>query len=482
MLNPGRLTFVAALALGVASIATAQQSDSIDRPTLTPRVHQDQVAAAKTFIEKQCVRKEGLRIFGNPNTLADGFGDGPVDPRQSALNLGNRVSFPNTPFGRLFGLDSQSCGECHSVLSARSIPSQFAIGGTNTLSQPVLVLIGPVDTSDADGNGVLDFNGRIINAPALWGSGGLELLAKEMTQDLQRLRAQAVGTPGTPVKLVTSSGVDFGTLVCASADSCDTSGVRGVRPDLIVRQFGRRGDNPTIRDISNLAAIFQIGMQPEEVVGTGNDADGDGVVNEFTIGELSAMTLWQAGLKPPRETQQSAQARTGASAFASLGCAGCHLPELTTRSSTVPFSFPEVFADPTANVFQTLDLRQHGFSSGRRGGVRVRAFTDLKLHDMGPTLTDQPAGAPGVSMFVTIALWGVADSAPYLHDGRALTLNDAILQHDGEGRASRDAYAASSADTRRAVVAFLQTLRAPIDPNEDTLGLPDRLCRVASRP
>ncbi|MNC97487.1 hypothetical protein D3C83_151580 [compost metagenome] len=85
-------------------------------------------------------------------------------------------------------------------------------------------------------------------------------------------------------------------------------------------------------------------------------------------------------------------------------------------------------------------------------------------------------------MFVTIALWGVADSAPYLHDGRALTLNDAILQHDGEGRASRDAYAAASADTRRAVVAFLQTLRAPIDPNQDTLGLPDRLCRVVSRP
>jgi hypothetical protein len=470
--------------LVVGSIAAqAGSKDGIDSPTLTPRVDQADVAAADSFDKIQCVRREGLRVFGNPNTLADGFGDGPGDPTQSRLILGNRVTFPNTPFGRLFGLDSQSCGECHSILSAKSIPSKFAIGGTNTLSQPVLVLTGPVDTSDADGNGKLDFNGRLINAPALWGAGGLELLAKEMTQDLQRLRRQAIAKPGVAVRLVTQAGVDFGSIVCAANAVCDNTQLRGIRPDLVVRQFGRRGDNPTIRDISNLAASFQIGMQPAEVVGDGIDADGDGVVNELTVGEISAITLWQAGLEPPRQTRLSREARRGEELFGTLGCAACHIPELNTRSSKLTLSFPEVFTDPAANVFQTLDLRRLGFKDADDGprsksnGIRLRAFADFKLHQMGPTLTDQPASDPAQGLFVTIALWGVADSAPYLHDGRALTINSAILMHDGEGRASRNAYAAASVDSRKAVLAFLDTLRAPEDPNKDILNLSDSACR-----
>ncbi len=455
----------------------ARAEDSIDAPTLPPRMDQAQVEEAKRFLEVQCVRREGLRFFGNPNTLADGFGDGPHDPTRSALELGNRVTFPNTPISRLFGLDSQSCGECHSIRSARTVPAQFAIGGTNTFSQPVLVLQGNVDTGDADGNGVLDFNGRVINAPALWGAGGIEALAKEATIDLQKLRQTALDNPGTEINLVTRSGVDFGSLQCNEAGDCDTSKLQGIRPELVVRPFGRRGDNFSIRDISVLAALFQLGMQPTEVVGE-IDADGDGVANEFTEGEISAMTLWQAGLEPPRQTRLSREARSGKQAFGEFGCADCHIPSLSTRSARVTFSFPEVPEDPTANVFQSLSLLQIGFDrDSDTDGVRVPAFTDLKLHDMGPGLTDQPAGDPGTSLFVTIALWGVADSAPYLHDGRALTINDAILQHDGEGLTSRNAYANASVEKRKQLLAFLGTLRAPTDPNGRLLSLSEEFCQ-----
>jgi CxxC motif-containing protein (DUF1111 family) len=130
-----------------------------------------------------------------------------------------------------------------------------------------------------------------------------------------------------------------------------------------------------------------------------------------------------------------------------------------------------------------LDLPRLGFERvddgprSKNGGVRLRAFADLKLHQMGPTLTDQPASDPATGMFVTIALWGVADSPPYLHDGRALTINSAILMHDGEGRASRNAYAAAPVESRKAVLAFLDTLRAPEDPNKDILNLSDAACR-----
>ena len=71
--------------------------------------------------------------------------------------------------------------------------------------------------------------------------------------------------------------------------------------------------------------------------------------------------------------------------------------------------------------------------------------------------------------FITAKLWGVADTAPYLHDGRALTLNAAILAHGGAAQAARDAYDGLSTDKKNEVLAFLNTLRNPVNPNKDVL-------------
>lgn len=61
----------------------------------------------------------------------------------------------------------------------------------------------------------------------------------------------------------------------------------------------------------------------------------------------------------------------------------------------------------------------------------------------------------------TPPLWGVADTAPYLHDGRAETLEDAILWHSGEAESSRARYSDLSRQQRNLVLAFLSSLRAP---------------------
>ena len=66
-------------------------------------------------------------------------------------------------------------------------------------------------------------------------------------------------------------------------------------------------------------------------------------------------------------------------------------------------------------------------------------------------------GVPG-NLFLTRPLWGVARSRPYLHDGRAPTLEDAILQHGGEAQAARDAYAALGDPERGSVRVFLTSL------------------------
>jgi CxxC motif-containing protein (DUF1111 family) len=61
----------------------------------------------------------------------------------------------------------------------------------------------------------------------------------------------------------------------------------------------------------------------------------------------------------------------------------------------------------------------------------------------------------------TPPLWGVADTAPYLHDGRAATLDEAILWHGGEASESKECYVSLSASEQELVVAFLSSLRAP---------------------
>jgi len=71
--------------------------------------------------------------------------------------------------------------------------------------------------------------------------------------------------------------------------------------------------------------------------------------------------------------------------------------------------------------------------------------------------------------FITARLWGVADTAPYLHDGRAHTLAEAILLHGGEAQGVRDAYANLPDDAQQELIAFLLTLRTPIDPAGDLI-------------
>jgi CxxC motif-containing protein (DUF1111 family) len=122
------------------------------------------------------------------------------------------------------------------------------------------------------------------------------------------------------------------------------------------------------------------------------------------------------------------------------------------------------------------------------GGAVLRLYGDLKRHKMGRTLAD-PAGGDDVALanltplmvdgkphllsteeFLTPELWGVGNTGPYLHDGRAGTLAEAILLHGedapppigdpgrSEGQEARDAYLALPADERSALVSFLKSL------------------------
>ena len=76
-----------------------------------------------------------------------------------------------------------------------------------------------------------------------------------------------------------------------------------------------------------------------------------------------------------------------------------------------------------------------------------------------PETPDADGTSP--SEWRTPPLWGVADSGPYMHDGRAASLTDAIKLHGGQGQRSANRFARLGTNDQRRLIGFLRTLRAP---------------------
>jgi CxxC motif-containing protein (DUF1111 family) len=141
---------------------------------------------------------------------------------------------------------------------------------------------------------------------------------------------------------------------------------------------------------------------------------------------------------PARRNIHAASVQRGASLFASAGCAGCHLPTLVTGT----------VANEPALSNQT-----------------IHPYTDLLLHDMGPGLADnRPDFAASGSQWKTRPLWGIGltqlvnGRVNFLHDGRAQSLLEAILWHDGQAAPAAQAVQHMSASDRNSLIDFLNSL------------------------
>lgn len=460
------------LIAGIMLISPGVNAQSIhpgEMPALgMDRITQSQIESGT--IDILDLRRAGRTIFTTPFNKLDGYGDGPVDSDDPTLPGFRPTLQDNGTLLRINGLDAQTCLECHSIISNARIPAKFGVGGVGGASSNVIFQPTMIDVSDSACMGYASFNGRFINPPFLFGSGGIELLAKEMTADLHAQRAHARANPGMRVDLV-SKGVSFGSIRYSSGGECDTSRVEGIDDDLIVRPFGRKGEFATTREFDLDALPFHFGMQPVEVVGEGVDADCDEVSDEVLVGEVSALSIFLTTMERPVTDPPSPAAVRGSTRFQTIGCAHCHRPFLITESRRLPHSFPEIPTDPYANVYLETDLTDPptNFAAASSGGVIVPLFADLKRHDMGSRLAES-FGSHLDHHFTTARLWGVADTAPYLHDGRAQTLTDAILFHGGEARAARLAFADLSDDEKRDLLAFLRTLRTPPQVGQDLDG------------
>ena len=465
-----------ALSLGIAlalpAVVEAQAPLGEEAALGRDRITQAQITSGA--LSTKDIRKKGMEIFSTPFNLLDGWGDGPLDRFElDKTSPGNRPSIGSeqTHFMRVNGMDTQSCLECHSVLSMATIPATFTVGGAGGINNVAMPGATEFDVDDSDGNGFAAYNGRVINPPFVFGAGGVELVGKEMTMELQTQLFAAQFRPDVALPLQ-SKGVSFGSIRYDSKTlSYDFSGVEGIDDDLVVKPFGRKGCCATIRAFDVGALQFHQGMQPTEVVGASIDEDGDGVVDEILPGELSAMHIFSTALEPPKRVKGGPVGQQGSRLFERIGCTDCHVPTLNTDFRMLPIAFPEVDTDPTANVFYTVDLtdKPTRFPKNNAGGVRVNMYSDLKRHDMGAELAET-TGSDDDALFITARLWGVADTAPYLHDGRATTLTEAIAQHGGEGLLARDNYLALPAAEQLKLLSFLRTLRTPKQPSKDILS------------
>jgi hypothetical protein len=448
------------------------QNEIGEGPILTRHLSQDEIARGQLRFDE--IFAAGKLLFDGKFNKFDGQG------RPSATGNGKptqRVPETTMPMVRTSGPDANSCAGCHN--DPRS-------GGGGDFVANVFVLAQILDpiTYSIDS---LFSNER--NTLGMMGAGPIELLGREMTQDLQSIRARAKEQAirsGLPVTTsLIAKGVSFGSITALPDGSFDTSGVEGVDTDLIIKPFHQKGVVRSLREFTVNAMNHHHGMQAVERFGvdqTGtHDFDQDGIEDELSIGDITAVTLYQSALNTPgrvfpRSRERRSAIERGEQRFENIGCASCHRPTLILNNPIFcePYKLNPAGTFSDTNQSFCFDLTKFGekprLERLPRGGALVRAFTDLKRHVICDT--DLPhfcnekliQGGVPINQFLTRKLWDVGNSAPYGHRGDLSTITEAILAHGGEGRSSRDRFVALSATEKAEIVEFLKTLQV-LPPN-----------------
>jgi CxxC motif-containing protein (DUF1111 family) len=241
-------------------------------------------------------------------------------------------------------------------------------------------------------------------------------------------------------------------IAAADPDDEDGDGISGRAHlvsdgdgDEVLGRFGWKAAVPTVNDQNAGAFIGDIGitsslhreqsctrLQPECLSAP------DGGDPELNDRKLAQVTFYTRTLAvPARRDVDDADTTAGQASFETIGCASCHLPELLTGSSDLA-----PLEDQT-----------------------IRPYTDLLLHDMGEGLADgRPDLDASGSEWRTPPLWGIGlvetvnGHTRFLHDGRARSIEEAILWHGGEAQPARDAFTELDADERQQLLTFLESL------------------------
>jgi cytochrome c peroxidase len=510
--RPGLIVALAAVAAATSISAQSMRGTRIGDERAVPVHLQDD---REFEVGMPALLAHGKRVFEAAWTTEDGGGRPFTKGSGRDLSDRSQSLVGARAFNRLSGPDANACSGCHNA--PYGIP-----GGGGDITTLVFVqgqrfdflTLDPADrlptrgTRDERGDPVTlqSFaNGRAT--PGLFGAGYIEMLARQMTADLQTVRDSLQLGESKPLM---SKGVAFGVLTRRRDGTWDTSRVDGLSrlsllaptsldpPTLIVRPWHQAANVVSLREFTSTSFNQHHGIQSTERFGRDTDPDGDGVRNELTRADVTAVTMFQATLAVPgrvipTDPEFEQAIWRGESLFETVGCARCHVPRLPLDRQGWIYTEPGPY-NPATNLREgearklQLDLNARVLPLPRLSPDRaapsvtwVPAYTDMKLHDI--TDDDRPmdhepvdmnhgtwgAGfAKGNRKFLTRRLWGVANEPPYFHHGLYTTLREAVQAHGGEAAPERTRFRSLPSADQDALVEFLKSLQV-LPPNTPSL-------------
>ncbi|MFO0453955.1 MAG: di-heme oxidoredictase family protein [Pseudomonadota bacterium] len=434
---------VVASAAAVAGPAASPPASSIVAPPATPPSSRGALlqSAPELPTAQHPVFRLGRAVFNTP------FEAGPEAPRRRA-GLGPRFNAP-------------SCDACHNGAGRGdpprdgSAPTQGVVhaalsspGGVAT-NRPLRVesVVGGSDAR-ASVRWIETLGGYADRRPYSLRRPELEL--RDADPALGRLHAAGLRMANPLVGLGLLEAVPDATLA-ALADPHDRDGdgisgrvhrVRTIAGRYGVGRFGWKAAHATLLDQTTVALAIEMGVasrwrRPPEDAAPEID---DELVHALVAFQRSTRLPDAAGRRAAGETPArpaSAAVARGERLFHEYRCAGCHVPQLATGAvEDAPWLANRV----------------------------VPAYTDLLLHDLGPGLA-APVGEGDATAteWRTAPLWGLGlarSDRPrtFLHDGRARSVEEAILWHGGEAALSRHRFLHAAADDRAALLVFLDSL------------------------
>jgi CxxC motif-containing protein (DUF1111 family) len=229
-------------------------------------------------------------------------------------------------------------------------------------------------------------------------------------------------------------------LTYASEANTDTRFHTHQKGDAVIGRFGLKARVPTLDDFAADAFQGDMGitspLRPTEFPNPDGLTDDEKPGIDVTYESVNSRAMYVRLLEIPRRVETA----PGAALFEQVLCSACHVPSLHT-SKTYPVP---ALAD-----------------------IDAKLYTDFLLHDMGDSLADGLPASPSVDGEASSRDWrttpliGLRFNRTLLHDGRAKTVEQAILGHRGEGSEANDSvdqYQALSAEDRSTLIDFVKAL------------------------
>jgi CxxC motif-containing protein (DUF1111 family) len=264
-----------------------------------------------------------------------------------------------------------------------------------------------------------------INTTALFGAGWIDRISSKTILHQARVRSFQV----------------IGKELQADLGSVNAGRVR-ILPDGRIGKFGWKAQFATLKEFVAAACANELGLGNPvmEQARPFTHRVAARVNADLDQAQFSALFAFVDTLPRPEqvvlpEPGKRAAIEHGQALFERVGCTTCHTPEL----------------GGVAGVYSDFLLHRVSDATGVGRGYAEVPVTPL------------PDGHPLSDEWKTPPLWGVADSAPYFHDGGSPTLEAAIVRHRGDAAGVTRAFENLPADDRAALIAFLKSLRAPSD-------------------